>query len=178
MTCLAIKTGEIMDEEEWEVIPHKILADLRDEVHALKEKISQPSTKKDMVDSMIDLKRSVDQMHSIFKIALETTEKDSNSEMLTKLLAIEKQNEQIAQALVTVADFVEKQKKSEMSMQFAQPLPSEPMRMPMPAMPPPLPQAPRSPPRMTMPSLAPRAEQMLPPPPPAPPKKGFFGLKK
>src|SRR3989338_1029195 len=99
-----------MDEEEWEVIPHKILADLRDEVHILKEKISQPSTRKDMVDSMIDLKRSIDQMHSIFKTALETGEKDNTQDVMAKLVAIEKQNEQIAQALVTVAELVEQKK--------------------------------------------------------------------
>ena len=161
-----------MDEEEWEVIPHKILADLRDEVHILKEKISQPSTRKDMVDAMIDLKRSIDDMHAIFKTALEITEKDSNTEMMAKLSAIEKQNDQIAQALVTVAEFVEKQRKNELLMQ-APMLPPEPMRTPMPtmSMPPPLPRPPRS---------LPRAATMSPPlpPPPAPPKKGLFGMMK
>ena len=159
-----------MDDEEWEVIPHKILADLRDEVHLLKEKISQPSTRKDMSDAMVDLKQSIDQMQSIFKVALETTEKDSNAEIMAKLATIEKQNEQIAQALVSIADLVEnKREMPDLKMPTAMPLMPTPIAPPM-RMLPPMPSMRAPPPLPRSPSMS-----QLPPPPPAPPKRGLLG---
>ncbi|HLC19689.1 MAG TPA: hypothetical protein VJK72_02140 [Candidatus Nanoarchaeia archaeon] len=156
-----------MDEEEWEVIPHKILADLRDEVHILKEKISQPSTRKDMVEAMTELKQSIDNMHSIFKVALESTEKDNNKEIMSKLSLIEKQNEQLAQALVSIADIVENKK--EMTDFRIPPSMTPP---PMQAMKPPMP-----PPRMPRAPMmsSPMSSSQLPPPPPAPSRKSFLG---
>src|SRR3989344_2757583 len=161
------KKGDIMDEEEWEVIPHKILADLRDEVHILKEKISQPSTRKDMVEAMTELKQSIDNMHSIFKVALESTEKDNNKEIMSKLSLIEKQNEQLAQALVSIADIVENKK--EMTDFRIPPSMTPP---PMQAMKPPMP-----PPRMPRAPMmsSPMSSSQLPPPPPAPSRKSFLG---
>jgi len=158
-----------MDEQEWEMIPHKILADLRDEVHILKDKMSQPSTRKDMVDSMIELKRSIDQMHDIFKTALDTTGKDDHPEILAKLANIEKQNEQIAQALVTVAELVE-----QMHQKKVQPAEPEQSFAPPPFAAPPSFAAPPqfAPPRSRAPS---RASMPLPPPPPPAPRKGLLG---
>ena len=148
-----------MDEEEWEVIPHKILADLRDEVHVLKEKISQPNTRKDMVDAMVELKKSIDDMHGIFKTALETVGKDNTEEILKRLSAIEKQNDQIAQALVSVADLVENKREMPSMAMPSMPAPPMPMRAPPPR------------PRQAPPAFAPSS---LPPPPPAP-KRGILG---
>src|SRR3989344_5741067 len=84
--------------EDWEIVPHQILAELRDEVHVLKEKLSQPSTKLDMVTAMNDLKKAILDMHAVFQTALEQTGKPEN-DLAQRLTAVEKQNEKILQML-------------------------------------------------------------------------------
>jgi hypothetical protein len=174
-----------MPEEDWELIPHKILAELRDEVHTLKDKMSQPSTRKDMVMAMKDLRASIDKMHSIFQTALESSEED---EVNKRLSAIEKQNEQIARALVTVADLVEGITGKHLSPHQAsvtpRPQTSMQSRMAPPiqvASRPPVGMAPMPPsmrpPMMTPSAPAPGGTSGMPPPPPAPTKKGFFRRK-
>src|SRR3989344_6174855 len=84
--------------EDWEIVPHQILAELRDEVHVLKEKLSQPSTKLDMVTAMNDLKKSILDMHAGFQAALEQTGKPEN-DLAQRLTAVEKQKEKNPQML-------------------------------------------------------------------------------
>lgn len=159
-TVLIKKMGDKMsDQEDWELIPHKVLADLRDEVHLLKEKLNQPSTRSDVIKSNDELRKSINQMQKVFETAL--SQADKEEDVSKQLANIEKQNEQIAKALVTIADLIEGG-------------PSQvPKQIPRPA---PLPM---SPPSMTPMSMAPAMEQPrianIPPPPrlarPIPPKR-------
>ena len=181
-----------MPEEDWELIPHKVLADLKDEVHILKEKLNQPSTRKDVVKSNDELRKSIQQMQKVFETALSRVDKDEDNDVMKRLSDIEKQNEQIAKALVTIADMVEG--KSPAQIPRPAPLPmSTPSMSPMsssPAIPPPprltrpiLPpkKFPPSPPRrmpradMLGSDLPPPPPMGLPPPPPLPGKKGLLG---
>lgn len=190
--------------EDWEIVPHQILAELRDEVHVLKEKLSQPSTKLDMVTAMNDLKKSILDMHAVFQAALEQTGKPEN-DLAQRLTVVEKQNERILQMLgktgksesmnagsdmnERVAPMDSMLDMPEMSSMSAPPLPNvrrapPPMRRapppmpPLPGMYPAMPGLPssRSAPSPQMPGRVPPSLDSLgiPPPPPAP-KKGLFG---
>ncbi len=108
-----------MPEEDWELLPHKIIADLRDEVQALKEKMTSPAGDSDLVKAINELKVSISQMQSLFqaalvKISAEEEEELSLIKMIEqlgrKLPDIEKQNEQIAKAMVAIAEMVESMK--------------------------------------------------------------------
>jgi len=175
----------IMPEEDWEIVPHQILAELRDEVHVLKEKLSQPTTKLDMVEAMNDLKKSIQDMHAIFQTALEQTGKEAD--ISQRLSALEKQNERIIQTLSTFADSMDGKADTAPRMFQSMPpmsLPNMPnMQMPsQPSMPASIRASRVAPPPMRAPpSRAPSMSSMpeppsfgIPPPPPAP-KKGLFG---
>ncbi len=173
------------DNEEWEMIPHKLLSDLKDEVQGLKEKLDQPSLRSDMISTILELKASLKQLQGVIQTAIDAVGKEENDPMLSELKAkmsnLEQQNTQIAQALVTIADLVENMnKKMEGSppprpapppLRPLPPRPPQPQRM---APPPPRP-APRQPP-MGMPPPPPPFEANEPPfgmPPPE--KSGLFG---
>lgn len=176
------------DNEEWEMIPHKLLSDLKDEVQGLKEKLDQPSLRSDMISTILELKASLKQLQGVIQTAIDAVGKEENDPALTQLQAkmsnLEQQNTQIAQALVTIADLVESMnKKMEGSppprpvpppLRPLPPRPPQPQRM---APPPPRP-APRQPP-MGMPPPPPPFEANEPPfgmpPPPPPEKSGLFG---
>lgn len=198
-----------MPEDEWEFVPHKILADLRDEVQGLKDKLTQPATNKELFDSMGDLKNSIKQLHDLFGTALSqmrTEEEEMNvgktlQRLTDKLEILEKQNEQIAKAMVAIADMVKEIEKRHEAPSMSQrvpfpprpaqpaaapyrpmlrPAPSRPGAPPMPA-PMQLPEEPMMPepefappPMMPGPGMPP-----LPPPPlsmpPTPEKKGILG---
>ncbi len=178
------------DDENWEIIPHKILADLRDEVQALKDKLSKPEEpQKELLASIAGLQKSIAQLQGVFQGALQEmkTEEDSahegkaHQDILARLIEVSGQNTQIAKAIVAIADMVE-----EMNRKMSVPRPAPPQRMMSPPRSPPFPQplpaideppfpedlqqqAPRMPSRMPLP---PRRGPDLPPPPE---KKRLFG---
>ena len=149
-----------MAEEDWEIIPHKILADLRDELDALKDKLTHPEPNvKDVVDSMADLKSSIAQLNNLFKSALEHMDAEGdaghysgNKIIESRLVKLEEQNGQIAKAMVAIADMVSELKKSANPRipQASRPMPQQfapqmqmPPRMPAPQFQPPMAQQPR-----------------------------------
>lgn len=178
-----------MPEEDWELIPHKVLADLRDEVHLLKEKLNQPSTRTDAIKSNDELRKSIQQMQKVFETALSQVDKEEDSDVSKRLEAIEKQNEQIAKALVSIVDMVEG--KSRPKIPSPPTYAPEPPRMNAPVnIPPPparpiqtqkMPSFPPRPPRrmpkvdMNEPRFPPPPPMGMPPPPPLPEKKGLLG---
>lgn len=185
------------DNEEWEMIPHKILSDLKDEVQGLKEKLDQPSLRSDMISTILELKASLKQLQGVIQTAIDTVGKEENDpilgELQAKMINLEQQNTQIAQALVTIADLVENMnRKMEGSAMMPPPRAAPPQLRPLPPrqpqrMAPPPPLAPRPMPRrppMGMPPPPPppfEANELpfgMPPPPPE--KSGLFGklLKK
>jgi TolA-binding protein len=100
--------------EDWEIIPHKILADLRDEVEALKQKLSKPQ-EEELMGSISDLKKSISELHSLFSTALQQMSHESESEheskavqdIIKQLSEVKQENQQIAKAMVAIADMVE-----------------------------------------------------------------------
>jgi hypothetical protein len=172
------------DQEEWEMIPHKILSDLKDEVQGLKEKLDQPSLRSDMISTILELKTQLKQLQNVIQTALDTIGKEEAdptlkavTELQTKITNIEQQNAQIAQALVTVADLVENLNKGAMPRPQLRPMPPSSMMAP-PRMPPP----PNMPPRRMPPPQSRQPPMGLPPPPPPPqfeaPSGGMFKMFK
>lgn len=178
-------------DEEYEIIPHQILSDLRDEIDGLKLRMETPvgELEKEMLASMVDLKSSINQMNALIKSAAEQVgkeEKEGAAFQLRRLNeridTVSKQNEQIASALLSVANMVEKiMKKPAPAPQMAPPMP-RPMPPPMPQrMPPPQfrPQ-PMAPPPMPMPQMemppAPEEEEYPFGEAPVPKKKGLMGM--
>lgn len=151
-----------MPEEDWEMIPHKVLAELKDEVHALKERIAQPQLDKELVASISDLKSSIKQMQDVFQQALTKIGQEEEEELSLikmiqelgkKLPDIEKQNEQIAKAMVAIAEMVDAMGKS-MEGKTAAPVAPPVSTAPV---------APQFQPRLVRP-LPPRPFQTMPPP--------------
>lgn len=180
------------DDEDWEIIPHKILADLRDDVQALKEKLSKPEEpQKELLASIAELQKSIAQLQGVFQGALQEMrtegegahEGKAHQDILAKLTEVSGQNTQIAKAIVAIADMVEEMNRR-LSAPRAPPrmMPSPPRSPPFPQPPPPIDEPfpfleeaplplPRAPPSMPPP---PRRGPDLPPPPP-PEKKRLFG---
>lgn len=122
-----------MPEEDWEMVPHKILADLRDEVQALKEKIAQPEApSKELGNAITTLQSSIKQLLDIFSTALTNIKEEPNAQQELRILIqslngrlsnLERQNEQIAKALIAFSGILDDVKRHE-----AEP---RPMNMPM-----------------------------------------------
>src|SRR3989338_5660759 len=107
-----------MPEEDWEMVPHKILADLRDEVQALKEKITQPEApSKELTATISSLQSSINQLLTIFNTALTSVKDEPNVQQDVRMLVqslnsrlsnLERQNEQIAKALIAFSGILER----------------------------------------------------------------------
>ncbi len=178
-------------EEEYEIIPHKILADLRDEIEAVKKRLATPvgALEREMMASMAELKSSIAQLNEMVKEAAKEVTKEEKTgaafqlkRLNDKMDKIGKQNEQIASALLAVANMVENKLRKPMP----PPRPMGPPRMgmpkPMPPGPMPPPKAPMPPPGPMPPGPAPPGPTMgeMPPPPgaPLPPGAEFEKPKK
>ena len=185
--------------DDYEVIPHKVLKDLKGEIEQLKDKLSEPETPTDqIVSSMDDLKKSITSLQQLFATAIEYMKSDEEGFAIGKSLqklsdrldAIEAQNKQIAKGIVTVADMLEEEmdnrKMSKPLQKPAAPIPSPfsepaPLRAP-PASPPPSMGPPGLPPLGAPPGNsappplgAPAAPTALGVPPPKPKgKEGIF----
>jgi hypothetical protein len=183
-------------DEDWELVPHKILAELRDEVQQLKEKLSQPSMKQDVAAAMNELHKSLIDMQAIFKTALEQVN-NPDMDIVQRLSALEKQNEQILRVISSgdknersapapvFAPDLDAMSPMQSPMPFAHSSLSPPRMQPMAPMPsmqmPPSRSQRIAPPPLRAPRMMPEPPSFsggLPPPPPAPQKKGLFGFRK
>jgi hypothetical protein len=179
-----VETMPDEDNNEYEMIPRKLLSDLQYDVEALKKKLTQPDTKVDELILEIEtLKGTLQEMNSIFQKALEDIKNDGDLnrrfEMMTeKIEAVVSQNETIARGMIAISDkledFMNKQKQPIMQMQRSSP--STGMQQPglnpvMPQMPGPGRVAPFPSAEPTMSS----GEMDFPPPPPGMKKRtGLF----
>ena len=160
--------------EEFELFPHKIFEELKYDVEALKNKLSEPDLKaNELMVEIEDLKESIHELNNVFKVALEETKGEDSKELATikeKLDAVVRQNETIAQGMVAISEKVEEFTKPKV-MASPQPNPQSPPPRPSfsPSFPPPPPGSPsRVAPPISMPGEGP-----LPPPPE---KKRSLGL--
>ncbi|MBW2969671.1 hypothetical protein KY319_00955 [Candidatus Woesearchaeota archaeon] len=163
-------------EEEYELLPHKEIEELKDELAKLKEFEIAPSKKLQV--SLLELDTKLDKLITIFEDAmhelrieeggLSFTEK--MKPLLEKMNKILEQNSEIASGILALADMV-KEIKEKPKTEFEAPKlePTMPAEIPMPPMPGPPGKAPPLPPMP--PGVPPGA-----PLPPMPPKKRTFGL--
>lgn len=175
--------------EEYELLPHKEIEELKEELHKLKEFEITP-TKKLRV-SLVELNQKLDKLLKIFDEArheIRSEEiglgfKEKMKPIIEKMDKLLEQQADIAEGMVALADIV-KEKKKEAVPSFNRPglnikqgLPESGSMPPRPALPgtmPPRPQAPMPgpsnlPPR---PPAKPSSQRV----PPAPPRKKRFGI--
>ena len=101
-----------MADEEYEILPHQLLSDLKNEVEALKKKILQPDTKaNELILEIESLKDSIHELTNIFKKALEETKEEDLTRVIKavneKMEAVISQNETIAKGMVAISDKVD-----------------------------------------------------------------------
>lgn len=101
-----------MVDEEYEILPHQLLQDLRYDVEALKKKLSEPETKtNELILEIESLKDSIHELTGIFQKALQDMKEDDPSKMMqemsTRLRDVISQNEVIARGMVAISDKLE-----------------------------------------------------------------------
>ena len=175
---------EAPTEDEYELLPHKEIEDLKDELAKLKEFEIAPSKKLQV--SLLELNTKLDKLITIFEDAthemrveeggLSFTEK--MKPLLEKMNKILEQNSEIASGILALADMVKELKEGK---EEAPRVVSEQMTFTMPEMPPMRPMSAPAP--RTAPMAAPRAPPMPPPMPPMPgmplpplPRRRTFGI--
>ena len=66
-----------MVDEEYELLPHKLLADLKDDVELLRKKLNQPETKiNELILEIESMKDSIHELNTVFAKALEDTNEE------------------------------------------------------------------------------------------------------
>lgn len=100
------------NDDEYEILPHQLLADLKSDVEALKKKLTQPDNKADeLILEMESLKDSVHELTSIFQKALEATKEEDVSKSMKlfndRINNIVSQNETIARGMIAISDKLE-----------------------------------------------------------------------
>jgi len=95
-----------MTDEDYEILPHKLLADLRDEVDALKKKLSQPDSKmNELILEIETLKDGLSELNEVFRRTLEQVKGEDN--VLKDIRMIVTQNETIAKGMIAISDKLE-----------------------------------------------------------------------
>jgi len=175
-----------MDNDDYEILPHQLLVDLKSEVEALKKKLTQPDAKaNELILEMESLKDSLNELTTVFQKALEDVKQEGDVSVQMKNLNsridnVVSQNEIIAKGMIAISDKLEDfMMKQKQNVNAAQPIISQPLMSPPPV------QHTMGMPNMDMgmPRMAPMPSMELPPmqtsndldfPPPPP----GFGAKK
>ncbi len=101
------------DDENYDILPHQLLSDLKFDVEALKKKLSEPDSKsQELILEIESLKDAVHELTVIFHKALEQTKGDADFQQMLKTVSdrlnqIADQNETIAKGMVAIADKVD-----------------------------------------------------------------------
>ncbi len=182
-----------MADDNYEILPHQLLADLKYDVEALKKKLSEPDAKvNELILEIESVKDSIHELSVIFQKALEEVKGDDSiaktmKNLQEKTQSVISQNETIAKGMIAISDKLE----DFMAKQTAIPRMETPMRttpIPESSLTTPirhtigLPQpgiernAPR--PSLNPAFSSPRSGIDLPPPPPSPPGKKHGGIFK
>lgn len=99
--------------EDYEVIPHQLLSELKEEVESLKKKLTQPDAKaNELILEIESMKDSVHELTVVFQKALEEIkdEGDSTSNLRNikeKLETLVRQNETIAKGILTISEKID-----------------------------------------------------------------------
>ncbi len=182
-----------MAEQEYELLPHQVLLDLKSEVEALKKRLSQPDSKiNELLLELESLKDATHELTIIFQKALEQVKEEDATALLKtlnqRLQTVVTQNETIARGMVAISDKVDiwmKKQEPAPKLAVSSPLQAAPQSAAQHQMAPPqglvgprmapypsFEEGPFMPgrPSPSMPSMGAR----MPPPPPGPRKKGLF----
>lgn len=171
--------------DEYEILPHQELKDLKEELRKLKEFEITPS--KQMHVTMIELNHKLDKLITIFEDAMHEVRVEEGGlsftekmqPIISKMNKILEQNSEIASGILAIADMVKGGEKPEPTELPELPeLPTTMPRTPMPRSTTPG-AAPRPQPPMTAqraPPKAPIPQRSTEPPLPPLPKKRSFGL--
>jgi hypothetical protein len=101
-----------MAEEDYEILPHQLLADLKYDVEALKKQLSNPNSKmQELVLEIESMKDSIHELNTVFQSALEDTKgEDPHKEiklLKEKMETVLSQNETIARGMIAISDKLE-----------------------------------------------------------------------
>jgi len=116
------------DDENYDILPHRLLSDLKYEVETLKKKLSEPDSKsQELILEIESLKDAVHELTVIFQKALEQTKGDADFQQMlgslsNRLAQISDQNETIAKGMVAIADKVDSMGASSPSPMMPKPL--------------------------------------------------------
>ena len=184
---MANKDISMNEEEEYELLPHKEIEELKQELRKLKEFEITPTKKLSV--SLLELNKKLDKLLKIFDEAqhmikseeVGMTYKERMKPIIERMDKILEQNADIAEGIVAVADMVKEVKEGKAEETEAEPeMPGMPGLGPEGPMPPPGgPPAPGVPPPGMPPPGAPPMPPMPQAPPAAPPppkKKRTFGI--
>ena len=97
---------------DYEILPHSLLEDLKYDVEALKKKLQEPETKtNELILEIESLKDSIHELHEVFKKALDTTADEdvfaAVKNLNERIDAVVTQNETIARGMIAISDKVD-----------------------------------------------------------------------
>src|SRR3989344_9560500 len=97
-----------MTDSDYEILPHKLLSDLKYDVEALKKKLTHPDAKAvELILEIESLKDSIHELTSIFERAIEETKAEDLSKTIKdRLDSVIKQNETIARGMIAKSESV------------------------------------------------------------------------
>ncbi len=99
--------------DDYEIIPHKLLSDLKYDVEALQKKLTQPDSKaEELLLELEQVKTAAHELTTVFTKALEEVKEEGDLpkklDIITeKLEAVISQNETIAKGMIAISDKVE-----------------------------------------------------------------------
>jgi hypothetical protein len=101
-----------MTEQDYEILPHQLLADLKYDVEALKKQLSNPNSKmQELILEIESMKDSIHELNNVFQNALEETKgEDPHKEiklLKEKMETVLSQNETIARGMIAISDKLE-----------------------------------------------------------------------
>lgn len=118
-----------MANEDYELLPENLIADLKTEVEALKKKLMQPDSKmNELLLEMESLKDSIHELNLVFGKALEEMKSEDLGQIFSqvseKMETVVSQNETIARGMIAISDKLENFMSKQGSFEIKNPGPS------------------------------------------------------
>jgi DNA repair ATPase RecN len=110
-------------DEDYEIIPHKEIIELKKEIDHLKRNpLGRGKSAEHLLDSINDLSNNISNLIKVFKEATNILKEDKSNKQVdnninSKIEVLFDQNKEIAEALVSLADMIKEEKKDLGSMQ-------------------------------------------------------------
>lgn len=101
-----------MKNDEYELLPQKLIEDLKYDVEALKQKLSEPEAAgQELLAEIEDLRTSLKELNNVFREALQDIKEEDSAKLLltlqNKVETVLSQNETIARGMVAISDKLE-----------------------------------------------------------------------